>query len=83
MRNIKEFAADFGWPRIIIFFFLVALFVAAPFVGVRLDASISDVLNRFGQNVRGVVTDQLQSLRRFTRDDLDLGILFNGQRKIA
>jgi simple sugar transport system permease protein len=50
VRNIKEFAADFGWPRIIIFFFLVALFVAAPFVGVRLDASISDVINRFGQN---------------------------------
>lgn len=50
MRNIKEFVTDFGWPRIIIFFFLVALFVAAPFVDVRLDASISDVFNRFGQN---------------------------------
>ncbi len=50
MRNIKQLAADFGWPRIIIFFFLVALFIAAPFVGVRLDASVSDVFNRFGQN---------------------------------
>ncbi|MEN6364600.1 MAG: ABC transporter permease [Rectinema sp.] len=49
MPKLKEFIADFGWPRIIIFFFLISLFIAAPFVGVRLDASISDVLNRFGQ----------------------------------
>lgn len=49
MRNLKTFIQDFGWPRIIIFLFLVSLFVFAPFVGVRLDASVSDVLNRFGQ----------------------------------
>jgi simple sugar transport system permease protein len=49
MRNLKTFVQDFGWPRIIIFLFLIALFVSAPAVGVRLDASISDVLNRFGQ----------------------------------
>jgi len=49
--KIKQFVTDFGWPRIIIFIFLVALFIAAPFVGVRIDASISDVLNRFGQNM--------------------------------
>ena len=49
MRNLKTFIQDFGWPRIIIFLFLVSLFVFAPAVGVRLDASISDVLNRFGQ----------------------------------
>ncbi len=49
MRNLKTFIQDFGWPRIIIFLFLIALFVFAPAVGVRLDASISDVLNRFGQ----------------------------------
>ena len=49
MHSLRQFGADFGWPRIIIFFFLIALFVAAPAVGVRLDASISDVLNRFGQ----------------------------------
>lgn len=49
MRDLKTFVQDFGWPRIIIFFFLVSLFVLAPFVGVRLDASFSDVLNRFGQ----------------------------------
>lgn len=50
MRSAREFVADFGWPRIIIFFFLIGLFIAAPFVGVRIDTSISDVLNRFGQN---------------------------------
>lgn len=51
MDKIKQFLTDFGWPRIIIFIFLVALFIAAPFVGVRIDASISDVFNRFGQNM--------------------------------
>ena len=50
MRNIKQFVTDFGWPRIIIFLFLFFLFLAAPFVGVKIDASLSDVLNRFGQN---------------------------------
>jgi len=48
--KIKEFAADFGWPRIIIFFFLITLFVVAPFVGVSISMSLSDTLNRFGQN---------------------------------
>jgi simple sugar transport system permease protein len=41
---------DFGWPRIIIFLFLVSLFFMAPAVGVRVDSSLSDVFNRFGQN---------------------------------
>ncbi len=50
MDKFKQFVTDFGWPRIIIFFFLVSLFIAAPFVGVRIDASLSDVINRFGQN---------------------------------
>jgi simple sugar transport system permease protein len=50
VRKIKELIADFGWPRIIIFIFLVLLFIAAPFFRVRLDSSLSDVLNRFGQN---------------------------------
>jgi len=50
VRSLKQFGADFGWPRIIIFFFLVLLFFAAPTVGVRVDASLSDVFNRFGQN---------------------------------
>ena len=50
MRKLKEFVTDFGLPRVIIFLFLMFLFVAAPFVGVRIDTSISDVLTRFGQN---------------------------------
>ena len=47
--KLKLFIQEFGWPRVIIFLFLVSLFVLAPVVGVRLDASFSDVLNRFGQ----------------------------------
>jgi simple sugar transport system permease protein len=50
MNRIKSLVAGFGWPRVIILAFLLALFAAAPFVGVRLDTSLTDVLNRFGQN---------------------------------
>jgi simple sugar transport system permease protein len=50
VRSVRQMVADFGWPRIIIFIFLVLLFVGAPIVRVRIDASIGDVLNRFGQN---------------------------------
>ena len=66
MRNVRQLVADFGWPRIIIFLFLVALFVGAPFVRVRIDASIADVLNRFGQNglfVLAMVPDDPVRLR--------------------
>ena len=48
--KIKSFVADFGWPRLIIFFFVVVLFMVAPFVGVNIDSSLKDVLVRFGQN---------------------------------
>jgi simple sugar transport system permease protein len=48
--RIKEFVTDFGWPRLIIFFFVVALFITAPFVGVRVENSFKDVLVRFSQN---------------------------------
>ena len=41
---------NFGWPRIIIALFLAALFALAPFVGVRLSTSLSDVMVRFGMN---------------------------------
>ncbi len=50
MRSVRQLVADFGWPRVIIFLFLVLLFAAAPLVRVRLDASVGDVFNRFGQN---------------------------------
>lgn len=50
MVAIKSFIKDFGWPRVIIGLFLVALFVAAPFFGVRLDTSLNDVIVRFGMS---------------------------------
>lgn len=48
--KLKQFIENVGWPRIIIALFLFALFIAAPFVGVRIDASISDTLVRVGMN---------------------------------
>lgn len=50
LKKIAAFITDFGWPRLIIFFFVVLLFIAAPFVGVRVDTSLMNVLVRFGQN---------------------------------
>ena len=47
---IGNFIDKAGWPRIIIGLFLLGLFVAAPFVGVRIDTSLSDTLVRFGMN---------------------------------
>jgi simple sugar transport system permease protein len=48
--KIGEFISDFGWPRLIIFFFVVLLFLAAPLVKVQVDSSLKDVIVRFGQN---------------------------------
>lgn len=48
--RIRAGLADFGWPRIIIGLFLVALFIMAPFVQVSIAASFSDIFNRFGMN---------------------------------
>ena len=48
--KIKTFITDFGWPRLIIFLFVVVLFIVAPFVGINIDSSLKDVLVRFGQN---------------------------------
>lgn len=50
MAAINQFINKLGWPRLIIAMFLIALFVAAPFFGVRLDTSINDVLVRFGMS---------------------------------
>lgn len=47
---IGNFIDRAGWPRIIIGLFLLGLFIAAPFVGVRIDTSLSDTLVRFGMN---------------------------------
>ena len=50
MEQLKKQLAAFGWPRIIIFLFLLSLFIAAPFVNVSIGASLSDTINRFGMN---------------------------------
>ncbi len=50
MNRIMDFVHKAGLPRIIIGLFLLALFVIAPFVGVRLDISFTNVMNRFGMN---------------------------------
>lgn len=50
MNTLRKFIEEAGWPRILIAAFLVLLFIMAPFVHVRLDASISDTLVRFGMN---------------------------------
>ena len=50
MKSLRQFVEDVGWPRVVIAAFLVLLFVMAPFVQVRLDASLSDTLVRFGMN---------------------------------
>ena len=48
--HVKKFIENAGWPRIIIGLFLLFLFVAAPFVGVRVDTSLSDTFVRVGMN---------------------------------
>ncbi|MDK2950460.1 MAG: simple sugar transport system permease protein [Kosmotogales bacterium] len=51
MKNsIIESIEKIGWPRIIIGLFLASMFVIAPFVGVSVGTSISDVLVRFTFN---------------------------------
>ncbi len=50
MKNVKQFIEEVGWPRVMIAGFLVLLFFMAPFVNVRLDASLNDTLVRFGMN---------------------------------
>jgi len=47
---LSKFIENAGWPRIIIGLFLLFLFAAAPFVGVRVDTSLSDTLVRVGMN---------------------------------
>mgnify|MGYP000990054012 CR=1 FL=1 len=51
MRNIFERAINtLGWARLIIAAFLLVLFCVAPFVGIRIDTSLSDILVRVGMN---------------------------------
>jgi simple sugar transport system permease protein len=48
--KLKKFIENFGWPRMIIALFLLFLFAATPFVGVRFDTSLSNTLVRVGMN---------------------------------
>lgn len=48
--SFQEIVANIGLPRILIGLFLLSLFIIAPFVGVRVDTSINDVIFRFGMN---------------------------------
>ena len=48
--KIQNIIIAVGLPRVIIFLFLVVLFILTPFVGIRFDASINDVIVRFGLN---------------------------------
>ncbi|MGN1163174.1 MAG: ABC transporter permease, partial [Candidatus Ornithospirochaeta sp.] len=50
LDKVKAFIASFGWPRLIIAMFLLALFLVAPIGGISILTSISDVLMRFGMN---------------------------------
>jgi len=50
MAQINKFIKNFGWARIIIAIFLLALFIVAPIFGVRVDASLNDVIVRFGMS---------------------------------
>lgn len=49
-EKIQSIIESVGVPRIIIFLFLVLLFSLTPFVGVRFDTSINDVIVRIGMN---------------------------------
>src|SRR5665648_1148716 len=49
-EKIKSIIESIGLPRIIIFLFLVLLFILTPFVGIRFDTSINDVIIRFSMN---------------------------------
>jgi len=48
--GVNKIITDFGWPRIIIAIFLLLLFVVAPFIGVDVGTSLSDMLVRVGMN---------------------------------
>lgn len=49
-KKIQGIISSIGVPRLLIGLFLVSLFVIAPFVDVRVDTSINDVIARFGMN---------------------------------
>ena len=48
MKRLTSFMARAGLPRIMIGGLLCMLFILAPFVQVRVDTSLSDIIKRFG-----------------------------------
>jgi simple sugar transport system permease protein len=50
LSPLADFIGDFGWPRIIIFLFVVLLFIMTPFVKVSVPASFQNVFVRFSMN---------------------------------
>lgn len=51
MISIKKMLHNMGWPRIIIGFFLLTMYIACPFIGLNLKSALSDTIIRFGMNV--------------------------------
>ena len=49
-RRFVDVIERIGWPRITIAFLLLLLFILAPLVEVRWDASLSNIIKRFGMN---------------------------------
>ena len=50
MSDLQRGIKNFGWPRLIIGFFLLSLFIVGAFADVSPVTSLSDVINRFGMN---------------------------------
>jgi simple sugar transport system permease protein len=48
LDNLRTFTRKVGMARLIIALFLLALLVIAPFAGLRMDLTISDMITRFG-----------------------------------
>lgn len=49
-ERLKGIIENIGLPRLLIASFLLLLFIIAPFVGVRVDTSMNDVIARFAMN---------------------------------
>ena len=68
MRNLRQLVSDFGWPRIIIFLFLVLLFVSEPTRGIDVGAKklVLDALRRYNSEYGTtivMVSSELEELR--------------------
>lgn len=55
MSAMNRLVKDFGWPRIIIFIFLILLFIVGSFVGISPRASLGDVLSWEAPGISGLL----------------------------